>query len=168
MFLFLCKFFHVVPIHYKMQISCHILSNLMVESHLKSFENWQKGPWRGKWLLLLLPKNCFGLGESHKTLTQSLKFAGFSLKIAWFFPKKISLAASFSYCQVLLHKKFGRRIFFSCCQVSLIQSSLTARFDCTVIFKTSSHSRISFHSAMSCSDIKTNMLLFLFYSRTIQ
>ena len=58
-------------------------------------------------MLLLLPKNGFGLGESHKTLTQSLKFAGFSLKIACFFPKKflllpVSLTARFYYIKNLV------------------------------------------------------------------
>ena len=58
-------------------------------------------------MLLLLPKNGFGLGESHKTLTQSLKFAGFSLKIACFFPKNflllpVSLTARFYYIKNLV------------------------------------------------------------------
>ena len=41
-------------------LSCSFKSPRIIQ------ENWQKGPWRGKWLLLLLPKNGFGLGESHK------------------------------------------------------------------------------------------------------
>ena len=58
-------------------------------------------------MLLLLPKNGFGLGESHKTLTQSLKFAGFSLKIACFLPKiflllPVSLTARFYYIKNLV------------------------------------------------------------------
>ena len=82
-------------------LSCSFKSPRIIQ------ENWQKGPWRGKWLLLLLPKNGFGLGESHKTLTQSLKFAGFSLKIACFFPKKflllpVSLTARFYYIKNLV------------------------------------------------------------------
>ena len=82
-------------------LSCSFKSPRIIQ------ENWQKGPWRGKWLLLLLPKNGFGLGESHKTLTQNLKFAGFTLKIACFFLKNflllpVSLTARFYYIKNLV------------------------------------------------------------------
>ena len=48
------------------------------------------------------------------------------------FSENHSLIGSFSYREFLLHKKFGRAIFFSYREFSLIGSSLIGSFDCTM------------------------------------
>ena len=46
------------------------------------------------------------------------------------FSENHSLIGSFSYREFLLHKKFGRAIFFSYREFSLTRSSLIGSFDC--------------------------------------
>ena len=49
------------------------------------------------------------------------------------FSENHSLIGSFSYREFLLHKKFGRAIFFSYREFSLTRSSLIGSFDCISI-----------------------------------
>ena len=52
------------------------------------------------------------------------------------FSENHSLIGSFSYREFLLHKKFGRAIFFSYREFSLTRSSLIGSFDCTLKMNT--------------------------------
>ena len=63
-------------------------------------------------------------GENCKICSHKINFFGL-------FAENHSLIGSFSYSEFLLHKKFGRAIFFSYREFSLIRSSLIGSFDCT-------------------------------------
>ena len=62
-------------------------------------------------------------GENCKICSHKINFLGL-------FSENHSLIGSFSYREFLLHKKFGRAIFFSYREFSLIGSSLIGSFDC--------------------------------------
>ena len=66
-------------------------------------------------------------GENCKICSHKINFLGLFLK-------NHSLIGSFSYREFLLHKKFGRAIFFSYREFSLIGSSLIGSFDCIAKF----------------------------------
>ena len=63
-------------------------------------------------------------GENCKICSHKINFLGL-------FSENHSLIGSFSYREFLLHKKFGRAIFFSYREFSLTRSSLIGSFDCT-------------------------------------
>ena len=64
-------------------------------------------------------------GENCKICSHKINFLGL-------FSENHSLIGSFSYMEFLLHKKFGRAIFFSYREFSLTRSSLIGSFDCTL------------------------------------
>ena len=66
-------------------------------------------------------------GENCKICSHKINFLGL-------FSENHSLIGSFSYREFLLHKKFGRAIFFSYREFSLIGSSLIGSFDCIGYF----------------------------------
>ena len=65
-------------------------------------------------------------GENCKICSHKINFLGL-------FSENHSLIGSFSYREFLLHKKFGRAIFFSYREFSLTRSSLTRSFDCILV-----------------------------------
>ena len=111
MVLIQCEFFHVAS------------------SHLESLKRTDKSA-------VAAAKKIFWVRWKSQNLDTKPEICWFYTENSGFFPKNFSLTPSFSYCQVLLHKKCGRSIFFSYCQVSLTRISLTLtrsthRSDCT-------------------------------------
>ena len=65
------------------------------------------------------------------------------------FSENHSLIGSFSYMEFLLHKKFGRAIFFYYREFSLTRSSLIGSFDC-IIFSPHFFARLHFLLTIGC------------------